>query len=116
MDGPTRLNHLLAKTILVGLPNLAGDLKPVPFKLAGIEDCGLWLQEMEESKSLAPHRATHAESLPQTLLVPYAQIAYVIPEGMPAYLSLHSDVRKHGKRTHETTDSGRGHTPAKRKK
>lgn len=107
MGGTTRLSHLLSKTILLGLPHLTGDLKPVPFKLDGIEDCGLWLQEIEESRSLAPHSASQAESLPRTLLIPYAQIVYLMEDRAQAYPAPHGDSHKHGKRPSAAADSVR---------
>jgi hypothetical protein len=116
MGGTTRLSHLLSKTILVGIPHLTGDLKPVPFKLDGIEDCGLWLQEIEESKSLAPYSASQAESLLRTLLIPYSQIAYLMEDRAQAYSTPNDVAHKHGKRAPKATDSHRTHAPVKRRK
>ena len=116
MGGTTRLSHLLSKTILLGLPALTGDLKPVAFELAGIEDCGLWLLEIQGSKVLAPYSASQAESMKRTLLVPYAQIAYLMEDLAPAHLVPDRDAHKRGKRAPAGAKSASTQAPVKRRK
>ncbi len=110
----TRLSHYLSKTILVGLRDLTTELSPVPFKLIGIEDCGLWLQETDPSQRFALHVASQPESELRTLLIPYSQITYLMLDGLSVGLGPNGNSHKKAKRP-EVPHPPNPQPPAKRR-
>ena len=69
----SKIANYLGKTILVSMPKLNGDEQPRPFKLVGVECCGLWLED-EGRVAFAPPDGYP----PQAAMVPFAHIAYVL--------------------------------------
>lgn len=75
-----KLHHHLQKTVFVSIPGLVGDDQARPYKLIGVEPCGLWLErevsvaDQSASKDRQPGRGVGAA------LVPFAQIAYLLSD------------------------------------
>lgn len=80
------LGSYLNQTILVSIPSVFEDGRPRPFKLVGIELCGLWLASSELAVKLHLREKGGASPSPVSALFPFAQIAYIL-ERTPAVLS-----------------------------
>ncbi len=73
-----RLNHYLSRIIHVKLLGSETEA-PHPFRLLGIEEFGLWLEDMNEGSSFV---STHPlTSFPRIALFPFSQIGYVVSDG-----------------------------------
>jgi len=73
-----RLNHYLSRIIYVKLLGSETE-EPLPFRLVGIEDFGLWLENMNEGSSFVASRPP--TSFPRIALFPFTQIGYVVSDG-----------------------------------
>lgn len=94
----TRLSHYLSKTILVKM-TASDPEEPQPFKLNGIEAFGLWLETADRTESKTQRHSSPPRS-PRTILVPFAQIEYIVCDGEARGTDLHSSS------SHRTEQSG----------
>jgi hypothetical protein len=82
------LGKYVNRTILVSIPPLSGDVRCRPYKLAGVELIGLWLEGEDLARDfLALDHKSHTPAT-WTFFVPYSQIACVAigttPVAIPA--------------------------------
>src|SRR5580692_12042476 len=73
-----RLSQFLNRTILVSIPSLFVDGKCRPYKLAGIELYGLWLEGGDLASRLLPDQIQTTAVTAVTAFVPFSQIASVV--------------------------------------
>jgi hypothetical protein len=71
------LSRYLNKTILVSIPAVFEDGKCRPYKLAGIELVGLWLEGAELANRFLAHEYKTPTPMTWAVFIPFSQIACV---------------------------------------
>jgi hypothetical protein len=72
------LHRYLNKTILVSIPTLSEDGSCRPYKLAGIELVGLWLEGGDLAATFLPEEYKSPTSTTLQFFVPFSHIACVV--------------------------------------
>jgi hypothetical protein len=74
----SKLGTQLGKTVLVSIPSLFSDGKCRPYRLAGVEPYGLWLEGGELATRLLPDHIAFTGSTAAIAFIPFSQIGSVV--------------------------------------